>query len=320
MQIRVPQYFTEFKCIADKCTDNCCIGWEIDLDSDTLSKYRKCKGYMRERLNRGIKEGNPAHFILTDTDRCPFLNDMGLCDIISELGEDHLTEICREHPRYYNVYKDFAEGGLGLCCVEAAGLILGSDKYDYVSIESDSVSPCDLYSAEDLDNILQTRIYIISCVKESSSYEEIKNGVLDIARKCEKNMVGEASHRALTPREIYGLYASLEHFDSSFGLTMQSICDSTDEDTTEAQINRLLPSFKRLVIYFIQRYFSGAISDFEPYCRAQLAQNSAMMIFRVAIQQYGADFSQEQLTEAAKDFSKSVEYSEDNIEALLSAL
>ena len=34
-----PNYYKKFKCIADKCKHNCCIGWEIDIDNDTLEFY-----------------------------------------------------------------------------------------------------------------------------------------------------------------------------------------------------------------------------------------------------------------------------------------
>ena len=36
-----PSFYDEFKCIADKCTDNCCICWEIDFDDDAFLKYDK---------------------------------------------------------------------------------------------------------------------------------------------------------------------------------------------------------------------------------------------------------------------------------------
>ena len=33
-----PDYYDEFQCIADKCSDNCCTGgWEIDIDEDTYN-------------------------------------------------------------------------------------------------------------------------------------------------------------------------------------------------------------------------------------------------------------------------------------------
>ena len=103
----VPNYYKKFKCIADKCRHNCFIGWGID----------------RDKIRKNI-EGNEPHFILGKGDRCPFLNDRGLCDIISECGEDAICDICTLHPRFKNFYSAFEETGLGLCCEEAARIIL----------------------------------------------------------------------------------------------------------------------------------------------------------------------------------------------------
>ena len=44
MLLRVPMYYKEFRCIADKCQDSCGIGWEIDIDQVTLEKYKNYKG------------------------------------------------------------------------------------------------------------------------------------------------------------------------------------------------------------------------------------------------------------------------------------
>ena len=35
----MPRFFADFACIADKCTDSCCIGWEIDIDEETAKAY-----------------------------------------------------------------------------------------------------------------------------------------------------------------------------------------------------------------------------------------------------------------------------------------
>ena len=40
MKLYAPKYYERFKCIADKCSHSCCIGWEIDVDADTLKKYK----------------------------------------------------------------------------------------------------------------------------------------------------------------------------------------------------------------------------------------------------------------------------------------
>lgn len=119
-----PTYYPDFACIASACRHSCCVGWEIDIDGDTYEAYQAVGGEMGERLKRSISEDGVPHFILDKEERCPFLNREGLCDLILSLGEDSLCEICREHPRYYNRLSDCLEVGLGLCCEEAARLIL----------------------------------------------------------------------------------------------------------------------------------------------------------------------------------------------------
>ena len=32
MKEYIPDYYKDFQCIADKCKDSCCIGWEIMID------------------------------------------------------------------------------------------------------------------------------------------------------------------------------------------------------------------------------------------------------------------------------------------------
>ena len=39
MKLYAPKYYKNFKCIADRCPHSCCIGWEIDIDRTTLTKY-----------------------------------------------------------------------------------------------------------------------------------------------------------------------------------------------------------------------------------------------------------------------------------------
>ena len=123
MQKIFPNYYKKFKCIADKCRHSCCIGWEIDVDEDTLDYYNTLDSELGDRIRKSI-EGDTPHFALGEGERCPFLNTRGLCDIISELGEGGLCDICRLHPRFCNFYDGFTEIGLGLCCEEAARIVL----------------------------------------------------------------------------------------------------------------------------------------------------------------------------------------------------
>ena len=63
-------------------------------------------------------------FVMGDDDRCPFLRDDNLCEMILKHGEDYLCDICREHPRFYNDMGDRVEAGIGLVCEEACRLAL----------------------------------------------------------------------------------------------------------------------------------------------------------------------------------------------------
>ena len=119
-----PDFYEDFHCLAGDCRHSCCVGWEIDIDDDSLARYRAVGGEPGRMLRRAIETEPTPHFRLTEEERCPFLREDGLCRLILTLGEDSLCDICREHPRFYNALPGRLEAGLGLCCEEAARLLL----------------------------------------------------------------------------------------------------------------------------------------------------------------------------------------------------
>ena len=117
MKLIAPSYYQRFRCIAGKCRHSCCKGWEIDIDSVSVERFK--------RLGVGsISEEGTPHFILREGDVCHHLRSDGLCQLICDHGEDVLCDICRDHPRFRNFWTGFAEVGLGLSCEEAARIIL----------------------------------------------------------------------------------------------------------------------------------------------------------------------------------------------------
>ena len=119
----------------DKCSHSCCVGWEIDVDSEALKKYNKLPEEAKSIIISSIdfSHGIP-HFSLDSAQRCPHLDENGLCRIIIRHGEDYLCDICREHPRFYNETCYGTEAGLGMSCEAAAKIILESDNYDRFSL------------------------------------------------------------------------------------------------------------------------------------------------------------------------------------------
>lgn len=129
MKLYAPKYYKEFRCIADKCRHSCCIGWEIDIDSETMEKYAEISHAYGKTVIKSIDTTGVSHFRLCAGEKCPHLNEKGLCNIILNLGEGYLCDVCREHPRFYNDTNAGKEVGIGMACEEAARIILGSDDY-----------------------------------------------------------------------------------------------------------------------------------------------------------------------------------------------
>ena len=129
MKTIVPHYYKDFKCAASKCTDTCCVGWEIIIDDETYKHYNNVCGEFGERLKSNLtlyEDGEPG-FVLQN-DNCPFLNKNNLCDIYTELGEDCLCYTCKTYPRFIEEYSNLREIGISLSCPEAARLILLDSK------------------------------------------------------------------------------------------------------------------------------------------------------------------------------------------------
>lgn len=124
----VPNYFKKFKCIASKCEDTCCAGWEVTIDEKTYEKYKSVKGSFGERLKSNIVFDGCDNIFKLKNNNCSFLNDKKMCDIYIELGEDSLCYICSQFPRIMEQFEDIKEVGLSFACPEVARVILNSDE------------------------------------------------------------------------------------------------------------------------------------------------------------------------------------------------
>ncbi len=151
MIYRKQKDFDKFKCIADKCPKSCCIGWQIMIDEDSLDKYATTSGDFGYRLKSSInyEEGS---FIQNNT-RCSMLNETGLCDLQSTLGESYLCNTCRQYPRHVEEFQDIREYSLSLSCPEAVRMLMAPD-YSFSLEETED----DIFDApeefEDFDFLL----------------------------------------------------------------------------------------------------------------------------------------------------------------------
>lgn len=132
MIVLYPAYYESFVCIADRCEDTCCAGWEIDIDDESYRYYRGLAGAIGERLRENMREYEEEDaayerhgFRLKKDGRCPFLNSSGLCDLYIELGSESLCDVCANTPRNFMEYGGAREISISASCPEAARLIYG---------------------------------------------------------------------------------------------------------------------------------------------------------------------------------------------------
>lgn len=328
MITKMPMYCKSFRCIAGKCHDNCCIGWEIDIDSATADYYKSLGGSFGKKLTDNIEENEVPCFRLID-ERCPFLNKNNLCDIIINLGEDKLCQICRDHPRYFEWYSDIKEGGIGLCCEEAARLIVTSgEKFSTYDMPC-SESGYDGYN-KNLYNMLHfARDRIIRTLESDElSLKDRIASVLSYADKIQ--FMADNCNYSLMPlsvisapanpkadiRDFLQSFSLLEPIDTKWEDYLNKLIASSDD---LAQIllsdnNSFDTYLKNIAVYFIWRYFLKGVFDEEILSKVRLMAVSVAMIKMMYIAEGNPDG--EKCSILAKNYSKEIEYSQENLEKI----
>ena len=322
MRIRVPEYFTRFRCIADKCRDSCCIGWEIDVDDAAKEKYETLEGEIGAEIREKTSHGC---FPLSENGRCAFLDDTGLCRIISAVGDGYLCDICREHPRYYNNVGGVTEGGLGLGCEEAARMILELSALPEI-VDTEHTAP-ELDAEEDeasraIRDYLFDVIFTLDIESLAGLYvtyasvgDEIAFSLCTIGKRVNAPRL---SPWAISDSTLTDLYTDM--------LNLVAECESlTDEwDDLVARIRvfnpkralELLDTRRGLLYYFTHRYVVGGVDDMTLGQRIVFALGSALCI--AALGDILEGESSDVL--AAVAYSKNIEYSTDNVDFLLESL
>ena len=293
MKLYAPHYYKSFRCIADRCRHSCCIGWEIDVDRDTLAYYGELEGDYAAAIRASIDTSDTPHFALAAHDRCPHLDERGLCRIICAYGEDALCEICREHPRFYHDTPHGKEVGLGRACEAACSLILFSDDFDrMIELEElDGEPNADAFDA----TALRARAYAI--LKDSSlSYD---------ARLARISAEFGTSTATRSDNAWCELLADLEYLDEQhLGLFMLY---GADADVLQEQESWLC----RALAYFIYRHCSAAESEQDFAASLGLALFLERLLASLIAAGHDA-------LDSARIISEELEYSEDNTDTIRS--
>lgn len=290
MKIYAPSYYENFRCIADKCRHSCCIGWRIEVNEDTLDKARASREPVLNELLLCTESSGNENYIDLVSGRCPFLDGKGLCRIISAVGEEFTPDICKEHPRFYNNLGTRFEVGLGLCCEEAARIILSSDDYNsFIQVGEDDTK---LSQAPDF---VEVRDRLLDQLKNNGYNSAIKS------------IIKEYRLQKLVNIDFGATYAELEYLDE--GNRKVFSCLNTDIITVNEDY------LTRFLAYMIYRYLSVAESELELRAALGFAWISTLTFNHIAI--INGAIAPEDYYECARIFSSEIEYNENNIDTIL---
>ncbi len=289
MKLYAPSYYKKFKCIADRCSHSCCVGWEIEADEEIIKKYRAMGDEGREFLSHISEDEIGAHISTCQDGRCPFLECNGLCRIISTWGDEYIPEICREHPRFYNRIGDRIELGLGAVCEEACRLILSEDMTDMLC-----VGERERAAAETDFDTLRHRERIFAVISGAASFHEAFDAL------AAKYAIPAS---LLTPSELCECISELE-------MLREEDRGRFISDSTSPWADGYL---RRFLTYLIYRHVSVAESEREIAVRVGFC----LLLTRMLEGMLPPDGGLSDVCEAVRVLSEEIEYSEDNTAALI---
>jgi len=285
-----PNYYKKFTCIADRCRHSCCIGWEIDIDSETYEKYKKVPGDFGDRLRTGISHGETPCFKLGEGDRCTFLNERGLCDIILTLGDDALCGICADHPRFRNFFADRTETGLGISCEEACRIILSETEPMHLLTKTDD----GMDEPDPDDEVFFAERYHVFSV--------LGNRQLSLSERF--TMLSEEytiPDDAISPAEWAAFYRRLERLDPAWDTVLDRLGKCAEFAIPDGT------AWENLAMYIVYRHSANyGVCD-----SVAFAIHAVRMLCTVA-----DDFSD--ICDVCRMWSSEIEYSEENTEKVFS--
>ncbi len=153
------KFLQRFACLASDCPDDCCHGWNIHLDADTLKKWQGLADEeARSRLLAPVIHindgGTPAEVIRRREDgTCPNLDEQGLCVIQRDHGHDFLPQTCQAYPRVQVENKTTVLESMHLSCPAVAAMLVKEEDSGllFSSAQEDIVTGVEKTQGIDID-------------------------------------------------------------------------------------------------------------------------------------------------------------------------
>ena len=296
-------YYSGFKCVADRCKHTCCAGWEMCIDPETLQKYKDEGSDFAKALEKGV-DFQKSKFKTDKLKRCAFLNEQNLCEIILNLGEKSLCQVCTDHPRFRTFFEDRIETGLGFSCEEATRLIMSfEEKIAPVLVEDDK-------SEQSLDfiqkSVLEFRESALGIIQDRE--KNINDRIALLLKLCRASLCEKDYKKTLKT------FRSLEKLDKSWARRLKNIKGQPLDLDVNADRSLYCEQFLLNGIY---RHLYN--SEDTVWARAKtIALILSWWVIKsvLAFESQGAQPPLELVVDVVREFSSEVEYSQNNLDRL----
>ncbi|MGN0594179.1 MAG: flagellin lysine-N-methylase [Hominimerdicola sp.] len=354
MRLFYPEIFTEFTCIGSNCNDNCCrMGWDIEIDDDTYRFYKSLDDDMGKRLISAITEEDGCHYLMHEGG-CPFLNEKGLCSVLLKYGEDKISEICANHPRFFEWFGGYKEAGTGLACEESARLWLCADKIVFSQCEIDEEDDDLEFDEDNLERMLRARTALINLVQNRNfsisqrlkfivvyavlaqdafdfedfqDFEEFTNLLLTDEEQLFRQLANFPSENSKSKDSVsVDLLNYLQGLDF-LGDLLPEMLKSAEKNINEINLKikdfaEFYPEAERqyenILVYYIFRYFIKGVRSYDIFSKLIFAVISVWTIRILDTDKWlkCRNLGILEQIEIVKEYSKEIDYSFDNTQSI----
>ena len=192
MKITEPEYYKEFQCTADACSYHCCQQWRIGVEEEVVDRWKSTS------MPEGMKtDGNVLADCLNEEQDgfcichrengvCPFIDEVGLCNVIKTYSDQMTPQACQQFPREFHRFEDAEERSLSPGCPVALDLLLNQETFRLSRYECDDSADQTYATSGGSDhNTYAQRVVMKDCDSEvhRELLEVLRNWYLDIVQE-----------------------------------------------------------------------------------------------------------------------------------------
>ncbi len=303
MKEYVLNYYPNFKCVAGECKHTCCAGWKMNIDERSLSAYKNDNSFFGDTLKKGV-DFKKSRFKVDKDGRCFFLDTNGLCEIITNLGEQNLCQVCRDHPRFRTFFNDRTEMGLGFCCEQACKIILSfKDKISPQLVKDDGTKI-------ELDfiqkNVLEFRGKVLDAIQDRNI--DINHRINNLLSLCNARVEDKDFAK------IVRKFLSFERLDKSWTERLKSVKNNAFTRDIATELSHYAEQF---LVNSLYRYLYDAEDTYDARARTIACALGLWLVNSIFKRESVKEIDEFILiVDVVRAYSAEVEYSQKNLDKL----